>query len=151
MWPPRSIAAQSFVLIQQGSGRPAVSGRLCKGRGRVIVAMIGLPLFTKIFTGQNCHSPFLRPTHAYGCRDLFTGIPNLHSCAGYKDSPRPLLSLHPPRFMKIPLHHTLTHIQKRETLMKDFQEQNRGRREALLNLPSLQSTFFMSPIGAEPR
>jgi hypothetical protein len=67
MWPPRSIAAQSFVLIQQGSGRPAVSGRLCKGRGRVIAAMIGLPLsfwlylkFLTVFFVLDCMASFMR-------------------------------------------------------------------------------------------
>jgi hypothetical protein len=45
-----------------------------------------------------------------------------------KESPRPLLSRHPHRFIMIPLHHTLTHIQEIETLIKDFEEYNRRRK-----------------------
>jgi hypothetical protein len=46
-----------------------------------------------------------------------------------KKSSRPLLSRHPHRFITILLHHTLTHIQEIETLIKDFEEYKGRRRE----------------------
>jgi hypothetical protein len=92
-------------------------------------------------------------TNCFGCSNLpgrfdrvvapvgSGGIPIAPNHAGGTGSPGPLLSWHPPRFMTIPLHHTLTHTQEMEILIKDFQEHNR-RKEALLNLPSLQGTLL---------
>jgi hypothetical protein len=72
---------------------------------------------------------------------------HIQGLQGVKKVPRPVLSLYLHRFITIPLHHTLTHFRELETLINGFHEPNRRRREALLNLPSLQRT--LSTINGE--